>query len=247
MKAKPTLVSLRGEPISRRGLIASAGAAGLAAAARPYGAFAAGPKTTLKVGFISPRTGKLGGFGETDGYVLELARKALASGLKVGDKTYGVNVLDRDTQSDPSRAGQLAKTLINSDKIDMMLVVSTPRRSIRSPTPARRRAFPACRRSCRGRPGTSAAAPSPASLRRSSGPIISASAAASSSRPTSRNGTCIPDQQEGRRALSQRRRRQCYQTRRARSRLSLSLRWWPGLRRRARRPHRPTSFQLPAS
>jgi branched-chain amino acid transport system substrate-binding protein len=126
MKAKPTLISLRGEPISRRGLIASAGAAGLAAAARPYGAFAAGPESTLKVGFISPRTGKLGGFGETDGYILELARKSLASGLKVGDKTYGINVLDRDTQSDPSRAGQLAKTLINSDKIDMMLVVSTP-------------------------------------------------------------------------------------------------------------------------
>ena len=126
MKAKSTLVSLRGGPISRRGLIVSAGAAGLAAAARPYGAFAAGPETTLKVGFVSPRTGKLGGFGETDGYILELARKSLASGLKVSDKTYGINVLDRDSQSDPSRAGQLAKTLINSDKIDMMLVVSTP-------------------------------------------------------------------------------------------------------------------------
>ncbi len=126
MKAKSILVSLTGEPISRRGLIASAGAAGLAAAASPYGAFAADPEASLKVGFISPRTGALGGFGATDGYVLELVRKALASGFKVGDKTYGVDILDRDTQSDPSRAGQLAKTLINSDKIDMMLVVSTP-------------------------------------------------------------------------------------------------------------------------
>ena len=89
MKAKSPLVSLKGEPISRRGLIVSAGVAGLAAAAHPYGAFAAGPEMTLKVGFISPRTGKLGGFGETDGYILELARKSLASGLKVGDKTYG--------------------------------------------------------------------------------------------------------------------------------------------------------------
>ena len=53
-------------------------------------------------------------------------RKTLAQGLKVGDKTYAVDILDRDTQSDPSRAGQLAKTLINSDKIDMMLCVSTP-------------------------------------------------------------------------------------------------------------------------
>ena len=113
-------------PISRRGLIMSAGAAGLATAAGPYGAFAAGSEASLKVGFISPRTGALGGFGETDGYVLELVRKALAPGFKVGDKTYGAEILDRDTQSDPARAGQLAKTLINSDKIDMMLVVSTP-------------------------------------------------------------------------------------------------------------------------
>ena len=126
MNARSTIVGLSGAPISRRGLIVSASAAGLAAAARPYGAFAAGPEATLKVGFVSPRTGKLAGFGETDGYILELARKALASGLKVGDKTYGVDILDRDSQSDPSRAGQLAKTLINSDKIDMMLVISTP-------------------------------------------------------------------------------------------------------------------------
>ena len=110
MNAKFIIASHGGAPISRRGVIASAAAAGLAAAARPYGAFAAGPEATLKVGFISPRTGKLGGFGETDGYVLELARKALASGLKVGGKTYGVDILDRDAQSDPSRAGQLAKT-----------------------------------------------------------------------------------------------------------------------------------------
>src|SRR5271155_3408212 len=126
MKISSNIMSLRGASISRRGLILSAGAAGLAAAYRPYGAFAAGPGATLKGGFISPRTGALGGVGETDGYVLELARKALASGLKVGDKTYGVEILDRDTQSDPSRAGQLAKTLINSDKVDMMLAVSTP-------------------------------------------------------------------------------------------------------------------------
>ena len=126
MNARSTVVSFGRAPISRRGLIVSVGAAGLAAAARPYGAFAVGPEATLKVGFVSPRTGALGGFGETDGYVLELARKALASGLKVGGKTYAVDILDRDTQSDPSRAGQLAKTLINSDKIDMMLVVSTP-------------------------------------------------------------------------------------------------------------------------
>jgi branched-chain amino acid transport system substrate-binding protein len=111
---------------SRRQLLAGAGAGGLALSLGGRGAFAAGAENVLKIGFVSPRTGALAGFGETDGYVLELARKALAGGLTIGGKTYEVQILDRDTQSDPSRASQLAKTLINSDQVDLMLPVSTP-------------------------------------------------------------------------------------------------------------------------
>ena len=109
---------------SRRAVLA--GTAGLALSATSRGAFAAGPENTLRVGFISPRTGALAGFGQTDGYILDLARASLKSGLTIGGKTYGVEILDRDTQSDPSRASQLAKTLINSDAIDLMIAVSTP-------------------------------------------------------------------------------------------------------------------------
>ena len=80
----------------------------------------------IRVGFASPRTGNLGTFGVGDGYLTDQVRKALDKGLQVGDKTYKVVLLDRDSQSDPARAGQLAKTLISSDKIDFMLVTSTP-------------------------------------------------------------------------------------------------------------------------
>ena len=111
---------------SRRSFIAGIGATGLALGTGPRRAFAAAAENTLKVGFVSPRTGPLAGFGETDGYVLDVARKALSKGFKIGDQTYQVEILDRDTQSDPSRASQLAKTLINQDKIDLMLAVSTP-------------------------------------------------------------------------------------------------------------------------
>jgi branched-chain amino acid transport system substrate-binding protein len=113
-----------GRKLSRREVIAAAGAGGLAFAVGGRRAFA--DDATLKVGFISPRTGALGGFGEGDGYVLDAARKALAGGFKVGDKTYQVTIVDQDTQSDPARAGQLAKDLINNGKIDMMLATSTP-------------------------------------------------------------------------------------------------------------------------
>jgi branched-chain amino acid transport system substrate-binding protein len=111
--------------LSRREVMAAAGAGSVALAVGRGRAFAA-PDKVLKVGFVSPRTGALGGFGETDGYVLDVARKALSKGFKIGDQTYQVEILDRDTQSDPSRASQLAKTLINQDKIDLMLAVSTP-------------------------------------------------------------------------------------------------------------------------
>ena len=114
-----------GAGLSRRALLTGAGATGLTLAGGRR-VFAAGADNMLKVGFISPRTGALGGFGQTDGYVLDVVRKSLASGFAVGDKTFDVKILDQDTQSDPSRAGQLAKGLINSDKIDLMLVVSTP-------------------------------------------------------------------------------------------------------------------------
>jgi branched-chain amino acid transport system substrate-binding protein len=110
--------------LTRRGLMVSAGAAGLTLVGARR-AFAA-DGDTIKIGFISPRTGPLGSFGETDGYVLTLVRKALAVGLGAAGKTWKVEILDRDTQSDPSRASQLARTLINDDKVDLMLAVSTP-------------------------------------------------------------------------------------------------------------------------
>ncbi|HWT56669.1 MAG TPA: ABC transporter substrate-binding protein [Rhizobium sp.] len=116
---------LNAASLTRRSFIASA-AAGTAALALSGRTAFAESGDTLKVGFISPRTGPLGGFGETDGYVLDLARKALANGLQVGGKTWKVDILDQDTQSDPSRAGQLAKDLINNQAIDLMLAVSTP-------------------------------------------------------------------------------------------------------------------------
>ncbi len=113
--------------VSRRDFVkrAAAGAGGLVLAGSVSPAFAQGGDL-IKIGFISPRTGPLGGFGECDPYVLDLARKALAGGLEAGGKTYKVEIIDRDSQSDPARASQLAKGLINSDNVDLMLTTSTP-------------------------------------------------------------------------------------------------------------------------
>lgn len=110
--------------LTRRSLVQVALAAGLL----PTGLRSAKAQSadTLKVGFISPITGPLAGFGKTDPYVLEQVRAALANGIEIGGKTYAVEILDRDTQSNPSIAGQLAKELIDSEGVDLMLAISTP-------------------------------------------------------------------------------------------------------------------------
>jgi branched-chain amino acid transport system substrate-binding protein len=80
----------------------------------------------LTIGFVSPRTGATAGFGEPDAYVLDLARKAFAGGLEIGGKKYQVEIIDKDSQSNPQRSAQVANDLINGSKVDLMLTTSTP-------------------------------------------------------------------------------------------------------------------------
>ncbi len=130
-------LGLFGRDVSRRGLLRTAGllGAGLTLSS-PLLAACAGGSTgsggsgggdkALKIGFVSPRTGPAASFGEPDGYVLDLARKAFAAGLTVGSTKYDVTIVDKDGQSDPQRSSQVANDLINNDGVDLMLTTSTP-------------------------------------------------------------------------------------------------------------------------
>ena len=109
------------------GLLVAGAAADTALARRMKVVHEAAPEAnTLRIGFLSPLTGPLGSFGEADTWIVGQFRKALAKGIKVGGKTYAVTIIQKDTQSDPARAGQLAKSLINGSKVDLMLSTSTP-------------------------------------------------------------------------------------------------------------------------
>lgn len=81
---------------------------------------------TIKIGYIAPVTGAYAGFTDGDAYMLSVVRDQFASGIKVGGKTYKVEILDRDSGSDPAKAGELAQQLITKDKVDLMLATSTP-------------------------------------------------------------------------------------------------------------------------
>jgi branched-chain amino acid transport system substrate-binding protein len=105
---------------SRRSFI-KAGAIALAGATLPQAVFAA-DGDTLRIGYISPRTGPFAPFAEADEFIIGQIEHALAAGLVIDGKKFKVELLVRDDQSNPDRSSQLAAELINKDHIDLMLV-----------------------------------------------------------------------------------------------------------------------------
>ena len=99
-----------------------AGAALMAAGASPLVLAA----DTLKIGYVSPQTGPLAPFGEADKWVIEQMKTAFKDGITVGGKTYAVQIVLKDSQSNPNRAGEVANDLILKDKVALVLTSGTP-------------------------------------------------------------------------------------------------------------------------
>src|SRR6201988_3531559 len=70
----------------------------------------------------------MAGCGAPDGFVPSENRgtSPLKKDFKIGGKTYEVQINSYDTQSGPTRAGQLAQQAINGDHVDLLLASSTP-------------------------------------------------------------------------------------------------------------------------
>jgi len=85
-----------------------------------------GSDDTIKIGYIAPVTGPYAGFTDGDAYMLSVVRDQFASGIDIDGKNYTVEILDRDSGSDPAKAGELAQQLITQDNVDIVLATSTP-------------------------------------------------------------------------------------------------------------------------
>ncbi|SJN08621.1 ABC transporter, substrate binding protein [Leucobacter sp. 7(1)] len=85
-----------------------------------------GGGNTIKIGFISPITGAYAGFSDGDPYMLSVVREQFADGIEINGETYQVEILDRDSGSDPAKAGELAQQLITGDQVDLMMATATP-------------------------------------------------------------------------------------------------------------------------
>jgi branched-chain amino acid transport system substrate-binding protein len=81
---------------------------------------------TVKIGYVSPQTGPLAPFGEADKWVIDQMKTAFKDGLTIGGKKFDVQILLKDSQSNPNRAGEVANDLILKDKVALMLTAGTP-------------------------------------------------------------------------------------------------------------------------
>ncbi|MBD1548577.1 ABC transporter substrate-binding protein [Roseibium aggregatum] len=111
--------------ISRRKLLAGA-AVGLAAPAILYRTRAYAANPVIKVGHVSPKTGPLAGFGEADEYVIAQIQRLFNAGLQNNGKTYTIEIITKDSQSNPNRAAEVAAELILGEEVDILVGDSTP-------------------------------------------------------------------------------------------------------------------------
>ena len=86
---------------------------------------------TVKIGYVAPITGALAAFGEGDQYVVDQMTAWFKDHpIQAGGQSYGVQIILKDSQSDPKRAGEVAGELINSDGVDILMAHATPETTV---------------------------------------------------------------------------------------------------------------------
>jgi len=108
--------------VSRRAFLKAGGVAGLASATGALHVnIARAQSRTLKIGFIGAQSGVRANFGETTPWMIERIRTAVKDGLKVGGKSYPVEILVKDNQSDPNRSSVVGSELVLREKCDLVV------------------------------------------------------------------------------------------------------------------------------
>jgi branched-chain amino acid transport system substrate-binding protein len=74
----------------------------------------------FKIGLVSPTTGPLAGFGEAQDWII--------AGLKdsIGKLPVPIEIIAKDSQSNPNRAAEVATELIEKDGVKLLLAKDTP-------------------------------------------------------------------------------------------------------------------------
>jgi branched-chain amino acid transport system substrate-binding protein len=110
---------------TRRGFLAGSGALiatpAILTSTRAYAA-----TKTLKVGYVHPKTGPLAGFAEADDFIIEGINKIFAGGLQNNGSSWAIEIITKDSQSNPNRGAEVAADLILRDEVDIIMAAGTP-------------------------------------------------------------------------------------------------------------------------
>jgi len=128
MNSNPKNEASRGREANkqRRRLLKLAALGGATAIASPwtFQSTRSAPRL-VKIGMVSPETGPIAAFGEADQFVLAGVRKAIGDGIVIAGEKHPVQIIYKDSQSNPNRAAEVTAQLINNDKVDLVIGSST--------------------------------------------------------------------------------------------------------------------------
>lgn len=99
-------------------------AAGAAAATIARPAFAV--PETVKIGLVGPKTGPLALFFEEMSWAVQNALKVTNNSIKINGTVHPLEIITKDSQSNPNRASEVAQDLILKDKVHIVSTFATP-------------------------------------------------------------------------------------------------------------------------
>ncbi len=109
--------------LGRRQFLLSA-AAGVASTSFAGHALAA-PRV-VKIGLVAPQTGPLAIFSEQVPWVVEQIKKVTNNQVTIAGVAHPLEIVLRDSQSNPNRAAEVTKNLILQEKVDIVTACATP-------------------------------------------------------------------------------------------------------------------------
>lgn len=110
--------------INRRRFIKS-GSVLLAAPAILRATRASAQENVFKIGLVSPTTGPLAGFGEAQDWIISGIQSAM-DGITNNGAPVKIELIIKDSQSNPNRAAEVAQELILNDEVNMIITKDTP-------------------------------------------------------------------------------------------------------------------------
>ena len=123
-KDVPAAIGDRKTQAGRRTFLKTAAATGgaLVAGNIPLVNIARADSSVIKIGVVDLLTGPRGAFGEAGAWVEKKLEGLLKAGIRIGNKTYAVEPILRDSQSDVNRTASIGNELVLKEKVDLVLI-----------------------------------------------------------------------------------------------------------------------------